>query len=236
MGFLSARSVFRRPGSSSSAPYEQPCGFTHSQTHQHIIYFLITQWEKYSAEKIALPPQHFLFFLTLGYSSSSRSPCPPSPSLTCERVWKSLKYLTHITMKKRCIYFSVSEPRSNGKDSFTLAFETVCIKKSWRIERKMKLSRLLFVHRIKELQPVSPFSFSFWSHLAISEMSLVLTHVTIQIQFSVDISNVVHTLKNVFAHTQAELNSLKRETPPVGLITLMPGLRRGAINHIFALG
>ena len=64
--------------------------------------------------------------------------------------------------------------------------------------------------------------------------SLVLTRVTIQIQFSVDISNVVHTLKNVFAHTRAELN--KRETPPVGLITLMPGLRQGAINHIFALG
>lgn len=67
-------------------------------------------------------------------------------------------------------------------------------------------------------------------------MSLVLTHVTIQIQFSVDISNVVHTLKDVFAHKQAELNSLKRETPPVELITLMPGLRQGAINHIFALG
>lgn len=67
-------------------------------------------------------------------------------------------------------------------------------------------------------------------------MSLVLTHVTIQIQFSVDIYNVVHTLKNVFAHTRTELNSLKRETPPVGLITLMPGLRQGAINHIFALG
>ncbi len=80
------------------------------------------------------------------------------------------------------------------------------------------------------------FPFSFCSHLASSEMSLVLTHVTIQIQFSVDISNVVHTLKNVFAHTVAQLNSLKRETPPVGLITLMPGLRQGAINHIFALG
>lgn len=100
----------------------------------------------------------------------------------------------------------------------------------------MELSPLLFVHRIKELQTVSPFSFSSWSHLASSEMSLVLTHVTIQIQFSVDISNVVHTLKNVFAHRPAELNSLKRETPPVALITLMPGLGQGAINHIFALG
>lgn len=65
-------------------------------------------------------------------------------------------------------------------------------------------------------------------------MTLVLTHVTIQIQFSVDISNVVHTLKILFAHTQ--LNSLKRETPPVGLITLMPGLRQAAINHIFCFG
>ena len=86
-------------------------------------------------------------------------------------------------------------------------------------------------------QTVSPFSSSFCSNLASSEMSLVLTHVTIQIQFSVDISNVVHTFKkNVFAHMRAQLNSLKRETPPVVLITLTPGLRQGAINHIFALG
>lgn len=42
-------------------------------------------------------------------------------------------------------------------------------------------------------------------------MSLVLTHVTIQIQFSVDNSNVVHTLENVFAHTLGEENSLKGE-------------------------
>lgn len=78
--------------------------------------------------------------------------------------------------------------------------------------------------------------FSLRSHLASSEMGLVLTHVTIQIQFSVDISNVVHTLENVFAHTRAQLNSFKRETPPVELITLMPALRQAAINHIFALG
>lgn len=88
----------------------------------------------------------------------------------------------------------------------------------------------LFVHSIQELPTVSCF------HSVLSEMSLVLTHVTIQIQFSVDISNAVHTLENVFAHTRAQLNSFKRETPPVGLITLMPALRQGAINHIFALG
>lgn len=49
-------------------------------------------------------------------------------------------------------------------------------------------------------QTVSPFSSSFCSHLASSEMSLVLTHVTIQIQFSVDTSNVVHTFKKTYLH------------------------------------
>lgn len=49
-------------------------------------------------------------------------------------------------------------------------------------------------------QTVSSFSSSFCSNLASSEMSLVLTHVTIQIQFSVDISNVVHIFKKIYLH------------------------------------
>lgn len=44
-------------------------------------------------------------------------------------------------------------------------------------------------------QTVSSFSSSFCSNL-----SLVLTHVTIQIQFSVDISNVVHIFKKIYLH------------------------------------
>lgn len=73
-------------------------------------------------------------------------------------------------------------------------------------------------------------------HPAPSEASLVPARVTIQIQFSVDISNVAHTLENVFAHVRARPSSFKAETPPVGLITLTPALRQGAINHILALG
>lgn len=51
-----------------------------------------------------------------------------------------------------------------------------------------------------------------------------------------DFSNAVYTLITIFAHTGAEPNTFNRETPPVGLISLIPGFRQEAINHIFALG
>lgn len=139
----------------------------------------------------------------------------------CEQEPETFKIFNTYYSGKRCIYF-MSQPQTNEK-----------IPRLWHSSHK---ERNAICSQYPGAADSFSLSFSLCFHLVLSEMSLVLTHVTIQIQFSVDISNAVHTLENVFAHTRAQLNSFKRETPPVGLITLMPALRQGAINHIFALG
>lgn len=99
----------------SGGPNTQLCGFADSQTHRHIICFLITQWEKLSVEHINLSPQHFLFL----FDASLLIPPPPPSSLAlCERIWKSLKYLTHITVKKEKrghLFQRASQAKANEK-------------------------------------------------------------------------------------------------------------------------
>lgn len=67
-------------------------------------------------------------------------------------------------------------------------------------------------------------------------MSLLLMHVAIQIQFSVDNSNVVQALREYICNAYARRGERPELRTPVALITLMPRMCGLAINHIFAPG
>lgn len=156
----------------SGGPNTQLCGFADSKTHRHIICFLITQWEKYSVEHINLSPQHFLFL----FDASLLIPPPPPSSLAlCERIWKSLKYLTHITVKKEKrvhLFQGASQAKANEKIPW---FRHL----SLRVKKSRKMGPFSAAICSLYQRAAHSFPFSFWSHLASSEMSLVLTYVTI---------------------------------------------------------